>query len=77
MGCRSPDAPRNGDVVMQDAGLDALPAEVVVAHLPDWSPFATKQDLTQGLAWLEIRLIRWMMGIFLAVAVSVLVAVLG
>jgi len=55
---------------------------VLAAHLPDWSQFATRQDLKQGLAELESRLIRWMVGIFLALAsllaaaVSVLVAVL-
>ena len=58
-------------------------AKAVAAHLPDWSQFATKQDLKQGLAELESRLIRWMVGTFLgmasllAAAVSVLVAVLG
>ena len=54
-------------------------AKAVAAHLPDWSQFATRQDLSE----LESRLIRWMVGIFLAIAsllaaaVSVLVAVLG
>ena len=38
--------------------------ESVAAHLPDWSQFATKQDLNQGLVQLESRLIRWMVGIF-------------
>lgn len=58
-------------------------AKAVAAHLPDWSQFVTRQDLKQGLAELESRLIRWMVGIFLAIAsllaaaVSVLVAVLG
>lgn len=37
---------------------------MVAAYLPDWSQFATKQDLNQGLAQLESRLIRWMVGIF-------------
>ena len=45
---------------LQDAGMDASQAEVVAAHLPDWSRFATKEDLAQ----LESRLIRWMVGIF-------------
>ncbi len=54
-------------------------AKAVAAHLPDWSQFATRQDLSE----LASRLIRWMVGIFLAIAsllaaaVSVLVAVLG
>ncbi len=58
-------------------------AKAVAVHLPDWSQFVTRQDLKQGLAELESRLIRWMVGIFLAIAsllaaaVSVLVAVLG
>ena len=54
--------------------------------MPDWSQFATKQDLVElrgEMSGLESRLVRWMMGIFLAMAcllaaaVSVLVAVLG
>lgn len=61
-------------------------AKAVATHLPDWSQFATKQDLVelQGeMSGLESRLVRWMIGIFLAMAsllaaaVSVLVAVLG
>ncbi len=27
--------------------MDAPQAEVVAAHLPDWSQFATRQDLTE------------------------------
>ena len=65
-------------------------AKAVAAHLPDWSQFATRQDLAElrgdlrgEMSRLESRLIRWMMGIFLATAsllaaaVSVLLAVLG
>ena len=44
---------------LQDADMEAAQAEVV-AHLPDWSQFATRQDIAQ----LESRLIRWMVGIF-------------
>ena len=32
---------------LQEAGMDAPQAEVVAAHLPDWSQFATRQDLTE------------------------------
>ena len=55
----------------------------MAAYLPDGSQFATRQALKQGLAELESRLIRWMVGIFMAIAsllvaaVSVLVAVPG
>ena len=61
-------------------------AKAVAAHLPDWSQFATRQDLVElrgEMSGLESRLVRWMIGIFLAMAsllaaaVSVLVAVLG
>ena len=45
---------------LQDAGMEAAQAEVVAAHLPDWSQFVTRQDMAQ----LESRLIRWMVGIF-------------
>lgn len=48
---------------LQAAGMAVGQAQVV-ASLPDWSQFATKQDLAQGLAQLESRLIRWMVGIF-------------
>ena len=81
---------------LQDAGMDT-PQAAVAAHLPDWSQFATRQDLAElraamdhlrielrgEMSGLESRLVRWMMGIFLAmasllaVAVSVLVTVLG
>ena len=68
---------------LRDADMPEDQAKALASHLPDWSQFATKQDLKQGLAELENRLIRWMIGIFLvlasllAAAVSVLVAVLG
>ncbi len=41
---------------LQEAGMDAPQAEVVAAHLPDWSQFATKQDLTDLRADMERRL---------------------
>ena len=41
---------------LQEAGMDAPQAEVVAAHLPDWSRFATKQDLTDLRADIERRL---------------------
>ena len=58
----------------------------VTSHLPAWSQFATRQDLIElrgEMSGLESRLVRWMIGIFLAMvsllaaAVSILVAVLG
>ena len=41
---------------LQEAGMDASQAEVVAAHLPDWSQTATKQDLAELRAELERRL---------------------
>ena len=41
---------------LQEAGMDASQAEVVAAHLPDWSQTATKQDLAELRADLENRL---------------------
>ena len=55
---------RTACCALRDADIEATQAEVVAAHLPDWSQLATKQDLNQGLAQLESRLIRWMVGIF-------------
>ncbi len=46
---------------LREADMPDAQAQVVAAHLPDWSQFATKRDLHQ----LENRLIRWMVGIFL------------
>ena len=45
---------------LRAAGMAEDQAQTVAAHLPDWSQFATRQDLAQ----LESRLIRWMVGIF-------------
>ena len=57
---------------LQDAGMDAPQAEAVAAHLPDWSQFATKQDLAtlqtdlrSEMQNLQATLIRWMVGLFL------------
>ena len=47
---------------LREAGMAESQAQVVVAHIPDWSQFATKSDLDR----LESRLIRWMVGIFVA-----------
>ena len=46
---------------LTEVGMPAAQAQAVAAHIPDWSQFATKDDLSQ----LESRLIRWMVGIFL------------
>ena len=40
----------------------------IAGHIPDWSQFATKQDILDvksDIKDLESRLIRWMAGIFL------------
>ena len=57
---------------LQAAGMDDAQAQVVASHIPDWSQFATKQDMSQlgnqldsKMSQLESRLIRWMVGIFL------------
>jgi len=57
---------------LKEAGMADASAQAVAAHIPDWSQFATKQDLSQGLGQLhqdmsrlESRLVRWMVGIFL------------
>ena len=57
---------------LQAAGMEDGQAQVVAAHIPDWSQFATKQDMSQlgnqldsKMSQLESRLIRWMVGIFL------------
>ena len=54
------------------AGFDTKQAAVMASHVPDWSQFATRQDLGQlesrlqlQMGQLESRLIRWMIGIFL------------
>lgn len=56
---------------LRAAGMAEDQAQTVAAHLPDWSQFATKQDLARlegdmqrGFSDLESRLIRWMVGIF-------------
>ena len=33
----------------QKAGMEQPQAKVVASHIPDWSKFATKQDLESGL----------------------------
>jgi len=51
---------------LRSAGMAEEQAQVIATHIPDWSQFATKTDLERGLSQLESRLIRWMVGIFLA-----------
>ena len=46
---------------LTEVGMPEAQAQAVAAHIPDWSQFATKDDLSH----LESRLIRWMVGIFL------------
>ena len=57
---------------LTEVGMPEAQAQAVAAHIPDWSQFATKDDLEKGLSQLdtrmsqsESRLIRWMVGIFL------------
>ncbi len=56
-------------MINQDAYQDLTAAGMAVAsHIPDWSQFATKRDMSQlrqDMKQLESRLIRWMVGIFL------------
>ena len=42
---------------LQIAGMKDPQAKILAAAIPDWSQFATKQEL-------ESRLIRWMIGLF-------------
>ena len=64
---------------LQEVGMEDTQAQAVASHIPDWSQFATKQDMSrlrqdmsdlesrlrQDMSGLESRLIRWMVGIFL------------
>jgi len=52
---------------LQAAGMAEAQAQVVAAHIPDWSQFATKQDLRrwenrldQQMSELKNSLLRWM-----------------
>ena len=46
---------------LKELGMADAQAQVVASHIPAWSQFVTRQDVSQ----LESRLIRWMVGIFL------------
>ena len=46
---------------LTEVGMPEPQAQAVAGHIPDWSQFATKDDLSQ----LETRLVRWLVGIFL------------
>ncbi len=57
---------------LREADMLKAQVQVVAAHLPDWSQFATKRDLHQlesrmenQMTRMENRLIRWMVGSFL------------
>ena len=57
---------------LRAAEMSEVQATAVAAHLPDWSQFATKQDLAELRAEmraemkdLQRALIRWMVGLFL------------
>ena len=49
-----------------EAGMKDSPPQVVAPHVPDWSQFVTKDALEKGISQVESRLVRWMVGIFLA-----------
>ena len=60
----------------QKAGMEQPQAKVVASHIPDWSKFATKQDLESGLEKLRhdiVRPLTWCMITVMAVPVSLLV----
>lgn len=48
-----------------EAGMKDSPPQVV-RYMPDWSQFVTKDALEKGISQVESRLVRWMVGIFLA-----------
>ena len=62
---------------LRDAQMEERHAEIIASHIPDWSQFATKQDLTelkfgfkQDVAELKSDLMRWQwvqMGVVVAV----------
>ena len=61
---------------LQEAGMEQTQAEVVATHIPDWSQFATKQDLERSLEKLRHDImwpLTWRMITVMAVPVSLLV----
>ncbi len=68
---------------LREAGMADAQAEAVASHIPDWSQFATKQDmadlrqdmselrqeLRQDLSRLEVRIVFWMFGLLVAAGV--------
>ena len=40
---------------LRDAQMEETHAKIIAAHIPDWSQFATKQDLAE----LKSDLMRW------------------
>lgn len=55
-------------------------AAAIASHIPDWSQFATKQDILDfksDIKDLEARLIRWMVGIFLTFLMAIGSLILG
>ena len=41
---------------LTQAGMPAAQAQAVAAHIPDWSQFATRDDLAKGMSQLDTRL---------------------
>lgn len=55
-------------------------AAVIASHVPDWSQFATNQDILDvksDIKDMEARLIRWMVGIFLTILMAIGSLILG
>ena len=51
---------------LRDAQMEEAHAEIIASHIPDWSQFATKQDIVelksefkQDIAELKSDLMRW------------------
>lgn len=51
---------------LREAEMEENQAEIIASHIPDWSQFATKQDITelrsefkQDIAELKSGLMRW------------------
>ncbi len=61
---------------LRAAGMEETQAIAIASHIPDWSQFATKQDLSalrqelhQGMHRLEVRIVFWMLGLLVAAGV--------
>jgi len=50
---------------LKEAGMDDAKAIAIASHIPDWSQFATRQDLSR----MELRIVFWMFGLLVAAGV--------